>query len=121
MLALILRRFVYALPIAIGVTVVCFSLVHLAPGDPLNAVVGADAPADVVETLRRAYGFDQPLPVQYAKWLYRAANGDLGRSIATCRPVSSEMSDANGNLVALALVGAAIGLSVGWLFGGSAG
>jgi len=65
MLALIARRFVYALPIAVGVTVVCFSLVHLAPGDPLSAVVGPDAPADVVAALKRAYGFDQPLPVQY--------------------------------------------------------
>ncbi len=52
MLWLIVRRFLYAVPIAIGVTVVCFSLVHLAPGDPLNAVVGPDAPADVVEADR---------------------------------------------------------------------
>src|SRR4051794_4181989 len=121
MLALILRRFVYALPIAIGVTVVCFSLVHLAPGDPVNAVVGPDAPADVVETLKRAYGFDQPLPIQYAKWLFRAASGDLGRSIATGRPVAAEMSHAIGNSVALALVGATIGFSFGCLFGGIAG
>ena len=121
MLALIVRRFVYALPIAIGVTVVCFSLVHLAPGDPLNAVVGPDASADVVENLKRAYGFDQPLPVQYAKWLHRAVSGDLGRSIATGRPVSSEMSHAIGNSIALALVGATIGFSLGCLFGGLAG
>lgn len=121
MLALIIRRFVYALPIAIGVTIVCFSLVHLAPGDPLNAVVGADAPADVVATLKRAYGFDKPLPVQYAKWLSRAASGDLGRSTATGRPVTQEMSQAIGNSVALAFVGAAIGFSFGCLFGGIAG
>jgi peptide/nickel transport system permease protein len=121
MLALILRRFFYALPIALGVTVVCFSLVHLAPGDPINAVVGPDAPADVVETLRRAYGFDQPLPIQYAKWLFRAASGDLGRSIATGRPVATEMSHAIGNSVVLALVGATIGFTFGCLFGGIAG
>jgi peptide/nickel transport system permease protein len=121
MLALILRRFFYALPIALGVTVVCFSLVHLAPGDPINAVVGPDAPADVVETLRRAYGFDQPLPIQYAKWLFRAASGDLGRSIATGRPVAAEMSHAIGNSVVLAVVGATIGFTFGCLFGGIAG
>jgi peptide/nickel transport system permease protein len=121
MLGLIFRRVLYALPIAIGVTVVCFSLVHLAPGDPLNAVVSADAPAEIVEDLRRAYGFDQPLPVQYVKWLYRAARGDLGRSIATGRPVAFEMSHAIGNSVALACIGAAIGFSLGCLFGGIAG
>lgn len=121
MLALIIRRFVYTLPIAIGVTVVCFSLVHLAPGDPLNAVVGPDAPADVVETLKRAYGFDKPLPIQYAKWLYRALHGDLGRSIATGRPVVHEMSHAIGNSVALAVVAAVIGFGFGCLFGAIAG
>jgi peptide/nickel transport system permease protein len=120
-LGLILRRILYALPIAIGVTIVCFSLVHLAPGDPLNAVVGPDAPADIVETLKRAYGFDQPLPVQYAKWLYRAASGDLGRSIATGRPVAAEISHAIANSVALACIAAIIGFGLGCLFGGIAG
>ncbi|HJU19611.1 MAG TPA: ABC transporter permease [Stellaceae bacterium] len=121
LLALIVRRILYALPIAIGVTVVCFSLVHLAPGDPLNAVVGPDAPADVVASLKRAYGFDKPLPIQYAKWLLRAASGDLGRSVATGRPVTEEMRHSIGNSVALALVGAVIGFTFGCLFGGIAG
>jgi len=121
MLTLIVRRFLYALPIAIGVTIVCFSLVHLAPGDPLNAVVGPDAPAEIVANLKRAYGFDQPLPLQYAKWLYRAVAGDLGRSVATGRPVSGEMANAIGNSVALALVAAAIGFTFGCLLGGIAG
>src|ERR1044071_4920435 len=121
MLALVIRRLIYALPIAIGVTVVCFSLVHLAPGDPLTAVVGADAPAEVVADLKRAYGFDKPLPVQYAKWLLRAVSGDLGRSVATGRPVAQEMRAAIGNSVVLALVGAAIGFTFGCLFGGIAG
>lgn len=121
MLGLVVRRILYALPIAIGVTVVCFSLVHLAPGDPLNAVVGPDAPAEVVETLKRAYGFDKPLPVQYARWLMRAISGDLGRSIATGRPVATEMRAAIGNSVVLAVIGAALGFTFGCLFGGIAG
>ena len=121
MLALIVRRFLYALPIAIGVTIMCFSLVHLAPGDPLNAVVGPDASADVVAQLKRAYGFDKPLPIQYGKWLLRAASGDLGRSVATGRPVTEEMRYAIGNSVVLALVAATIGFSFGCVFGGIAG
>ncbi|HTW51489.1 MAG TPA: ABC transporter permease [Stellaceae bacterium] len=121
MFALIARRCVYALPIAIGVTVVCFSLVHLAPGDPLNAVVSPDAPADVVATLKHAYGFDRPLPIQYVRWLFRAASGDLGRSVATGRPVAEDMDQAIGNSVVLALVAASFGFTLGCLFGGIAG
>ena len=68
----------------------CFSLVHLAPGDPLNAVRRPGRARRNRRQAEGAYGFDQPLPVQYAKWLYRAAAGDLGRSIATGRPVSGE-------------------------------
>ncbi len=121
MLSLISRRFFYTLPIAIGVTIVCFSLVHLAPGDPLSAVVGPDAPVDVVKALKRAYGFDKPLSVQYGKWVLRAVNGDLGRSIATGRPVASEVASALGNSVALAAIAATIGFALGCLFGGIAG
>ena len=44
----ILRRLAYVIPISLGVPVLCFALVHIAPGDPLDAVVGADAPAEVV-------------------------------------------------------------------------
>ncbi|MGH7194756.1 MAG: ABC transporter permease, partial [Candidatus Saccharimonadales bacterium] len=121
LLTLIVRRVLYALPIAIGVTIICFSLVHLAPGDPVSAVAGPDAPADVVASLKRAYGFDKPLPIQYAKWLLRAAHGDLGRSVATGRPVTEEMRHAIGNSVALAFVSAVIAFTFGCLFGGIAG
>jgi peptide/nickel transport system permease protein len=121
MLLYIAKRLVLVLPVVLAVALVCFLLVHIAPGDPLNAVVGPDAPADIVESLKRAYGFDQPLPVQYAKWLYRAASGDLGRSIATGRPVAAEISHAIANSVALACIAAVIGFGLGCLFGGIAG
>ena len=72
MIAYIVRRVLYVIPIALGVSVIIFGLVHIAPGDPLNAVVPPDAPKETVELLIKAYGFDKPLPVQYLIWLGKA-------------------------------------------------
>ena len=77
MLTYLLKRLLATLPIALGVTVVCFLLVTLAPGDPLNAIAPADAPAEVISALKAAYGLDRPLPVRYGLWLARAAQGPI--------------------------------------------
>jgi peptide/nickel transport system permease protein len=121
MLAYILRRILYVIPISLGVTVLAFALVHIAPGDPLNAVVGADAPAEVVEKLKRDYGFDKPLPVQYVQWLGRALSGDLGRSVVNNQPVTGTLAIAVPNTLMLAGVATVIGFVIGTLFGGLAG
>ncbi|NMF81965.1 ABC transporter permease [Nodosilinea sp. P-1105] len=113
----ICRRIVYTIPIALAVAVVCFSLVHLAPGDPLSAVIPADAPAEVVERIIQAYGMDRPLPVQFFAWLGRAVQGDLGFSVATGRPVTQEIGRALGYTFVLSLAAAAIGFLFGILFG----
>lgn len=63
MLQYIVRRALYAVPVMFGVSVICFILVHLAPGDPLSAILPLDAPQKMVIELRTAYGFDRPLPV----------------------------------------------------------
>jgi peptide/nickel transport system permease protein len=91
MLIYILRRILYTLPIAMGVSLVCFALVHMAPGDPLSAITPEGASPQVVEQIRHAYGFDQSLPVQYYKWLEHVATGDFGTSIMTRRTVVSEV------------------------------
>jgi peptide/nickel transport system permease protein len=65
MLGYIARRILFAIPIAFGVSVVCFSLVYLAPGDPLQTILPSDATAEMVEQIKHAYGLDRPLPVQY--------------------------------------------------------
>ena len=97
MLAYLLKRLLYTIPIALGVTFLSFVLVYIAPGDPLNAIAPADAPADVIESLKVAYGLDRPMPVRYGLWLVRALHGDLGASIATGRSVASEVGGAVGN------------------------
>lgn len=121
MLTYVLRRLFYAIPIALAVSLVCFSLVHLAPGDVVSAVIPADAPVEVAERLKHDYGLDKPLPVQFALWVQRAATGDLGFSIASGRPVLSELSGALANTFMIAIAGATIGFSVGCLLGAIAG
>jgi len=121
MLTYFLKRLLYALPIALSVTVVSFMLVYLAPGDPLNAIAPADAPADVIEALKSAYGLDRPVPVQYGLWLWRAVQGDLGTSIASGRGVATEVLGAVSNTLVLAGVAAGLGVLVGCVLGALAG
>ncbi|MCF2971941.1 ABC transporter permease [Synechococcus sp. Nb3U1] len=117
MVSFILRRVVYTIPIALAVAAVCFSLVHLAPGDPLSAIIPADAPAEVVEAITRAYGMDRPLILQFLSWIGRAIRGDLGISVSNGRSVTSEIGLALGNTFVLALAGAFLGFFFGTLFG----
>ena len=111
------RRILYAVPIAIGVTVICFCLVFLAPGDPIQMLLPPDASQQDVEYLKKLYGFDQPIPVQYAKWLARAACGDLGVSLQTSRPVFDEVSRALSNTVIIALGAVMLAFSLALVLG----
>jgi len=121
MFAYLLRRVFYALPIMVGVALVCFALVHLAPGDPLVSILPPDASAELQARLREIYGFNRSLPEQFAMWVWRALHGDLGVSIASNRPVASEVLTAVGNTLRLAVVATAIGFVLGCLFGFVAG
>jgi peptide/nickel transport system permease protein len=121
MLRHLIKRIFYAIPIGLGVTIITFLLVYLAPGDPLNAIAPPDAPADVIEALKSAYGLDRPLIVQYGLWLWRALHGDLGVSIASGRQVSAEVFSAAANTLRLALIASSIGIFMGCFLGGLAG
>jgi len=121
MLGYLLRRILYTLPIMVGVALVCFALVHLAPGDPLVSILPPDASAELQQQLRTLYGFDRSLPEQFGSWVWRALQGDLGTSIATSRPVAAEVLTAVGNTLRLAVVATLIGFFFGCLFGFVAG
>lgn len=121
MLNYLLRRVLYTLPIMLGVALLCFALVHIAPGDPLVSILPADASAELQAQMRELYGFNQPLPEQFARWVWRALQGDLGQSIATSRPVASEVMTAVANTLRLAVVATLIGFVLGCLFGFVAG
>ncbi|BAT59159.1 glutathione transport system permease protein GsiC [Variibacter gotjawalensis] len=120
MLLYVAKRIVLVIPVIFAVALVCFLLVHLS-GDPLTAVLPPDASAALAEQLKKAYGFDRPLPVQFGIWVWNAVHGNLGTSIATGRSVIEEVSRAVGNTVTLALFASFIGFFFGCLFGCLAG
>ena len=81
------RRLIGAVPVILGISLLVFLLMHIAPGDPVTLLLGDDAtPADV-ERMRREWGLDRPLMVQYADFLKRAVTGDFGRSLKFNEPV----------------------------------
>ena len=121
MIAFLLRRLVYTLPIMLGVALVCFALVHLAPGDPLVSILPPDASGELQQQMRTLYGFDRSYPEQFASWVWRALQGDLGTSIASGRSVSDEVLKAVGNTLRLAVFATLIGFVFGCLFGFVAG
>ncbi len=121
MILYLLRRVLYAVPIALSVSLVCFMLVHIAPGDPVNAIVPSDAPQEVVAQVRKAYGLDRPLPVQFAVWLGHVVQGDLGHSLANGRPVLADLAGAVKNTLVLAGAASALGFVLGCLLGGLSG
>ncbi len=121
MLSFLLRRIIYTLPIMLGVALVCFALVHLAPGDPLVSILPPDASQELQAKLMELYGFNRSYPEQFASWVWRALHGDLGTSIASGRPVTTEVLRAVGNTLRLAVFGTLIGFLFGCLFGFVAG
>ena len=96
MSSFILRRLIQAIPTFLGITVISFVLMRLAPGDPITLMVGGaqDLTPENYAELRRAYGLDQPLPVQYADWLGHVLRGDLGQSFLYKRPVLQMIASA---------------------------
>ncbi len=91
MLTFIIRRLLQAVPVVIGVTILVFSLMHLIPGDPAQIIAGEAAPPAQVEALRERLGLNDPIPVQYFKYIGRLVRGDLGQSIRSSRPVLDEI------------------------------
>ncbi|HTJ59210.1 MAG TPA: ABC transporter permease [Devosiaceae bacterium] len=99
-----LRRLLMTIPILIGVTIICFILIKIAPGDPIKALLPPGATEADAARLRAMYGLDQPLPLQYLIWLGHVLTGNLGMAISTNRPVLSEVTRAFGNTIAIAFI-----------------
>ena len=79
--AYVLRRLLQLVPIALGVTILVFFLIHLVPGDPAVTILGNQATPARVALLHHQWGLDRPLPVQYAKFMGRIVHGNLGDSL----------------------------------------
>lgn len=99
-----LRRLLMTIPILLGVTIICFALVKLAPGDPVQNLVRPETPPEDIAKLRAYYGLDQPVVIQYFVWLWRVLSGDLGTSIANNAPVASEVLRAFQNTIVIAII-----------------
>lgn len=87
MLPYVLKRFAVAILVAITVSMITFSMIYLS-GDPALALAGETATEADIENIRRVYGYDRPIVVQYLDWLYRAVQGDFGQSHYLKKPVS---------------------------------
>ena len=84
---LVLRRFFATIPVLLLVSAGVFALIHLTPGDPIDAMMAESVDATVKAHLRKELGLDQPLHLQYIAWMARILRGDLGRSIRNREPV----------------------------------
>jgi peptide/nickel transport system permease protein len=117
MTSYVVRRLVGAVPLLLGVATLLFFILHLAPGDPTVALFGPNASAGVIEQTRRNFGLDQPLHIQYVRWLGALLTGDFGISFEQGRPVADIIRGALPNtliltgtaLILMFVIGIAIG------------
>ena len=117
MLIFFVRRLLHAVPILIGVSLVVFALVHIVPGNPIDLLMPADASPEVIAQMKAAYGFDQPLPIQYLVWLSHAVRGDFGVSVFNATPVLGQLVGALENTFVLASLAAVLGFTAGIALG----
>lgn len=91
MFVFIIRRLFQTIPVMIGVTLAVFLMMHLIPGDPAQIMAGERADEEQVEQMRENLGLNDPLYIQYFRYIGDAVTGDLGTSIRTNRPVTEEI------------------------------
>lgn len=93
MLRFIVRRLLLTIPVLLGVATLVFSLIHLVPGDPVQAMLGDSATPQDVADVRARLGLDRPLPVQYGAFLSNVSRGNLGTSLRTNQLVASVIAE----------------------------
>ena len=107
---LVVRRLFATIPVLLLVSAGVFALIHLTPGDPIDAMMAESVDAGVKEHLRKELGLDQPLHLQYVAWMGRVLRGDLGRSIRNQEPVIENVG--RRIVPSLQLAGLAMGISL---------
>ena len=113
MLRYFLKRLMFLIPVLLGVSVVIFSIVHLAPGDPAEVMLGPSATQEEISSLREQLGLTKPLYVQYGIFLTNALKGDLGRSIKSNAPVVDEIMERFPATLTLAVLGMIFAIVIG--------
>src|ERR687887_336697 len=115
MLAYLVQRLLATVPVLLGVSLLTFSMLHLVPGDPVSLVMSTEdawSKADV-ERVRDEFGLNDPLYVQYGRYVLRAAHGDFGISIRSRRDVAGLILQALPYTLELALCSMLVALAVG--------
>jgi len=111
----ILRRLLYLVPMLIGITLLTFTLSHAVPADPVAANLGDQAASDptIVAAFRHEWGLDKPLYQQYGIYLWRVIHGNLGVSISTRQPVSTDLRQRLPATIELAVAAMLISIIIG--------
>jgi peptide/nickel transport system permease protein len=114
----IAQRILAAAPVLLGVSLLVFSMLHLVPGDPVRLMLSEfQTTPEQIERLRSQLHLDEPLPMQFGRFLWNASHGDLGTSIRTRRPVAVEIADNLPSTMQLALAGLLVAGVVGVTLG----
>jgi len=113
----IIKRLLQLIPVIIGVTIIAFSLIHLAPGDPARTMLGQHATQQELNEIREKYGLDEPVYVQYGIWLNGVLHGDFGISILTKELVVNEIAERFPNTIELAIASMIFAITIGGLAG----
>ncbi len=113
----VLRRGLQIIPVLLGVVTVIFLAVRVLPGDPALFLAGEDPRQETIQRIRTDLGLDQPIYVQYVRYLGQVVQGDFGRSLKTRRPVVDELGARLASTAELALTGMAIAATLGILIG----
>jgi ABC-type dipeptide/oligopeptide/nickel transport system permease component len=113
MLLYTLRRLLEMLTVLFGVSILVFLMIHMIPGDPARLIAGMEATPEVVEQIRRDLGLDQPLYVQFWRFLKGLTRGDLGLSYRMNTPVTEEIAARFPITFAIALGGTLLATLIG--------
>ena len=114
---LIGRRLLFLLPVLFGILVAVFVTMRIVPGDPARLVAGPDAGPEELATIRHQFGLDQPLHVQFERYLLDVLRGEFGRSLKTQRPVLDEIGPRLWNTALLAVLSTLFAATFGLLAG----
>ena len=113
----ILQRILLAFLTLFGITVIVFSLMHLAPGDPVSVIAGRETDPKIVAAIREEWGFNQPIYIQYFTWLRKALSGDFGMSFVNRMNVVDLIASRLPYTLRLNLVASVIGLAIAFPVG----
>ena len=111
------KRLLQLIPVILGVTIIAFSLIHIAPGDPARTMLGQHATQKEINEINEKYGLDEPIIVQYGIWLSGVIRGDFGRSILTNELVIIEIAERLPNTIELSIAAMLFAILIGGFAG----